>query len=115
VWDCARRFTSDMYFPGELQCVSFHSSKILGDTQGGAILHDSKDADTWFRKARFDGRTEGVSPSDDKFEIVGWHCYLSPDVSTRLLQKLSVLPKHNEPLPNDPYPDLSLIKWSEML
>jgi len=125
VYDCARRFTSGMYHRNgtlwgnresyPMLCVSFHTSKILGDTQGGAILHDSPEADTWFRKARFDGRTEGVSPKDDKFDIMGWHCYISPDVSTRLLQKLSVLPKHNEPLPNDDYPDLSLINWSEML
>ncbi len=114
VFDCARRFTSGMYRQGQFQCVSFHWAKILGDTQGGAILHDSKDADAWFRRARFDGRTEGVSPKDDAFTIMGWHCYLSPDVSTRLLGKLSVLPKQNDDLPNDDYPDLSLIKWSEL-
>ena len=126
VFDCARWFSAGMYdfdppwradggYDGNMLCVSFHSSKILSDTQGGAILHDNKEADAWFRRARFDGRAEGVSPKDDKFDIMGWHCYISPDVSTRLLLKLSVLPKDNEPLPNDDYPDLSLIKWSEML
>lgn len=110
VWDSARRFTSEMYRPGDFQCVSFHASKILGDTQGGAILHDNPEADAWFRKARFDGRTEGVAPKDDTFDMVGFHCYMSPDVAARLLLKLSVLPKHNDPLPNDDYPDLSLIK-----
>lgn len=108
VWDSARKFTSGMYKPGQYQCVSFHASKILGDTQGGAILHDNDEADAWFRRARFDGRTEGVAPKDDIFTQIGWHCYMSPDVAARLLLKLSVLPKHNEPLPNDPYPDLSL-------
>ena len=107
VWDCARRFTAGMYRHAEFQCVSFHSSKILGDTQGGAILHDNADADAWFRRARFDGRTEGVAPADDTFTM-GWHCYLSPDVSARLLWKLSFLPKHNADLPNSDYPDLSL-------
>lgn len=106
VWDSARRFTSGMYRPGAFQCVSFHTSKILGDTQGGAILHDDDDADAWFRRARFDGRTEGVAPKDDKF-IMGWHCYLSPDVAARLMWKLSVLPRENADLPRSDYADLS--------
>ena len=105
--DSARFFTSGMYVKGWFLCVSFHTSKILADTQGGAILHDNAEADAWLRRARFDGRTEGVAPKDDRFEQIGWHCYLSPDVAARLLWKLSVLPKHNEPLPNDDYPDLS--------
>lgn len=88
-------------------CVSFHAAKSLGDTQGGAILLDDYDADQWLRRARFDGRTEGIPPSMDTFTQIGWHCYLSPDVATRLLWHLSVLPKHNEPLSNDDYPDLS--------
>ena len=110
VWDSARRFTSDMYVEGQFQCVSFHASKILADTQGGAILHDNDEADAWFRRARFDGRTEGVAPKDDTFDMVGWHAYMSPDVAARLLFKLSVLPKHNHDLPNDEYPDLSLVE-----
>lgn len=106
--DSARRFTGGMYRSGEVQCVSFHATKILGDTQGGAILHDNKRADAWYRRARFDGRKEGVAPKDDHFEIMGWHCYMSPDVAARLLWKLAALPKHNDDLPNDDYPDLSL-------
>lgn len=119
VWDAARWFTAEMFniidcpggprvFPKKtMLCVSFHASKTLGDTQGGAILHDDDEADAWLRRARFDGRTEGVAPKDDTFNQIGYHCYMSPDVATRLLWKLSVLPKHNDPLPNDDYPDLS--------
>lgn len=106
IFDSARRFTSNMYLPGTFMCVSFHSSKILADIQGGAILHDNDEADKWFRKARFDGRTEGVAPKDDNL-ILGYHCYMSPDVAARLLLKLSVLPEHNADLPNSDYPDLS--------
>lgn len=91
-------------------CASFHASKTLGDTQGGAILHDSPEADVWLRKARFDGRTEGVAPKDDTFTQIGYHCYMSPDVAARLLLKMYSLPKHNDPLPNDDYPDLSLME-----
>lgn len=110
VWDYARHFTGGMYLPGDFQCVSFHASKILGDTQGGAILHDDPEADAWLRRARFDGRTEGVAPKDDKFTQIGWHVYLSSDVAARLMLKLSVLPDSNEPLPNDPYADLSTME-----
>ncbi len=109
VWDAARRFTSGMYVPGTFQCVSFHWSKILGIQQGGVILHDSPEADVWLRKARFDGRTEGVTPKDDTFDVLGWHCYMSPEVAAEGLMRLSLLPVHNDDLPNDDYPDLSLI------
>jgi hypothetical protein len=125
VWDSARLFTSGMYGSqrwmndvivtynlgpqpsGTMLCCSFHVSKTLGDTQGGAILHDNPKADAWLRRMRFDGRTEGVAPKDDNFREIGYHCYMSPDVAARLLHKLSVLSKHNPPLPNDDYPDLS--------
>lgn len=107
VWDSARYFTSDMYRPGQMICVSFHATKTLGDTQGGAILLDDEAAYKWLKRMRFDGRTEGIPPNKDSFSEVGYHCYLSPDVAARLLQKLSVLPMENDPLPNSPYPDLS--------
>jgi len=107
VWDCARSFTSGMYISGQMQCVSFHASKTLGLEQGGAILHDDDEADAWFRKARFDGRTEGVTPKDDHFDMIGWHCYMNPSTAAQGLLKLHSLPKHNQPLPNDDYPDLS--------
>jgi dTDP-4-amino-4,6-dideoxygalactose transaminase len=96
-----------MYVPGQYQAVSFHRTKILNDTQGGAILHDDDEADEWFRRMRFDGRTEGVPASEDQIREIGYHCYLSPDVSARLLWKLLTLPRHNDDLPNDDYPDLS--------
>ena len=110
VWDCARRFTGGMYRPGEFQCVSFHWSKILGIQQGGAILHDDARADTWLRRARFDGRSEGGAPADDTFQQVGWHCYMSPETAAQGLMRLSLLPEHNDDLPNDDYPDLSLMR-----
>lgn len=113
IWDSARYFTGGMYQDFQASerhptvCVSFHATKILGDTQGGAILHDNASADAWFRRMRFDGRTEGRKPKDDYFKELGWHCYMSPDVAVRLLLKLHSLPLDNAPLPNDDYPDLS--------
>src|SRR3972149_3741736 len=91
-----------------MECVSFHGGKILGLQQGGAILHDDPEADWWLRKARFDGRTEGVAPKDDNF-IFGWHAYLSPEIAAQGIMRLCLLPKHNKDLPNDDYPDLSKV------
>ena len=107
VWDAARRFSAAMYDSGTMMCTSHHWSKTLGIQQGGCILHDSKEADAWFRRARFDGRTEGVKPKDDKFDMLGYHMYLSPEIAAEGLVRLSFLPKRNPDLPNDEYPDLS--------
>ena len=107
VWDCARIFTSGMWDrPGGMACVSFHWAKTLGIQQGGAILHDSPEADTWLRRARFDGREEGVHPKDQKTWQLGWHAYLSPETAAAGLVRLANLPRHNEPIPWDDYPEL---------
>lgn len=111
IFDAARRFSSGMYKAlGGMVCVSFHASKTLGIEQGGAVLLDDPQADAWLRRARFDARTEGVPPSEDTFDFVGWHFYMSPSVAAQGLLKLHSLPRHNADLPNDPYPDLSLIE-----
>lgn len=114
VYDSARWLFSGMYQPGRMICLSFHTTKILGDTQGGAILLDDPDAAAWLKRMRFDGRMEGVTPAAqakaDCFKEIGYHCYMSPDVAARLLWKLGTLPLHNDPLPNDDYPDLSKLE-----
>ena len=107
VWDCARRLTSGMHIPGQFQCVSFAASKILGAEQGGAILHDNDKADAWFRRMRFDGRTEGMDPYEDTFDLIGHHCLMIPSVAATLLVRLHHLPKVNSDLPFYDYPDLS--------
>lgn len=109
VWDSARRFRADMYYetPGNLVCVSFQVSKHLPIGRGGAILTDDPDAAAWLRRARFDGRTPGDSAAP--IQVPGWHMYLSPPEAARGLWLLSWLPKNNADLPNDDYPDLSLI------
>lgn len=119
IWDSARRFTSKMFAKPMYDnggpdsplfiCTSHHWSKILSTSQGGCILHNSPQADAWFRRARFDGRTEGVAPKDDK-PMLGWHMYLSPEIAAHGLVKLMHLPKDNPDLPNDDYPDLSTLE-----
>lgn len=117
VWDSARYFTSDLWQQikvatghGTMVCTSHHWSKTLGIQQGGCILHDDPEADAWLRRARFDGRTEGVAPKDDNITQVGWHCYMSPEVAAEGLVRLHFLPKHNAPLSNDEYPELDKLE-----
>jgi dTDP-4-amino-4,6-dideoxygalactose transaminase len=110
VWDSARRFTSDMYRPGPMQCVSFHATKILADSQGGAVLLDNADAAAWLRRYFFDGRTYGADPKADQVLYPSMHAYMSPDVAARLLWKMQGLPRHNPDLPRSDYPDLSTME-----
>lgn len=114
IWDCALRFTSDMYtLSGQYLCISFAAAKILGIEQGGAILHDDPDFDQWARRMRFDGRTEGVDPHDDTFDLVGHHCIMLPSIAAQGLLRIYHLPKHNPDQVRDDYPDLSRFsdKW----
>lgn len=106
IHDSARRFRANMY-QGGFECISFHSSKILGDTQGGAILHSNPRAQEWFEEAQFDGRKRGTTAKTWTPRMIGWHCRMSPDIATRLHQRLAYLPKNNSDLPNDEYADLS--------
>ena len=107
IWDCAKVFYPGMYVHGEVQCVSFHAAKTLKIGQGGAILHDDAEADAWYRRARFDGRTEGVPTKEDEYSFPGWHCYLSPDAAARGLWLLQA--KDGEV---EDYPDMEKWSWS---
>lgn len=113
VFDCARRFFRGMcvHNADYFDCVSFHPSKILGiSTHGGAILHDNPEADAWLRRARFDGRAEGILPRLDVIAQFGWHCYMNPVTAAEGLERLSRLPARNTDLPNSDYPDLSTLE-----
>lgn len=123
IWDSARWFTSGLYDKvaweeqpataakkGGMVCVSFHWAKTLGIQQGGAILHDDPQADVWLRRARFDGREEGVDPKHQNNWQLGWHAYMSPEIAAEGLVRLANLPLNNEPIPNSDYPDLSEIE-----
>ena len=111
VWDCAKRFTSGMYVTSQIQCVSFHAAKLLKIGQGGAILHDDPLADEWYRRARFDGRKEGILTKDDEYHFPGWHCYMSPDAAARGLWLLQSYPEHVPDQEPHEYPDMSKWEW----
>jgi hypothetical protein len=110
IFDCARHFSSGMYRSGTFQCLSFHWNKHLPIGRGGAILFDDPKAVEWLKRARFDGRKEGVSPKNDKGLIRGWHFYMPPPQAAQGMMLMGGIAEHNDPLPNDDYPDLSLQK-----
>lgn len=108
IYDCARHFTSNMFVPGTFMCLSFHWSKHLPIGRGGAILCDDRKAVEWFKRARFDGRREGIMPKNDKDMILGWHMYFTPPQAAQGLMLMAAMAEHNKPLPNSDYPDLSV-------
>jgi dTDP-4-amino-4,6-dideoxygalactose transaminase len=111
IWDFAKRLTSGMYIKGQVQCISLHIAKNLKVGQGGAILHDDPEADEWYRRARFDGRKEGVATKDDDFSVCGFHCYLSPPEAARGLWLLSSYPKDVPDQCAHDYPNMEGWNW----
>lgn len=112
VWDCALRFTNNMYQPNTHMCLSFTGPyKHLKLGKGGMIITDDQKAYEWFKRARFSGRNE-CSYHEDKFDMLGWNFYMMPEIAARGLllmtqfYNLDGSPKHNEDL-ELPYPDLS--------
>lgn len=111
--DGALRFKRGMYHKDTFHCLSFHAKKLLPIGRGGMILCDDEKAYKWFKKARFDGRTEGVLLSEDKINIVGWNMYMTPEQAARglmlfdLIKNLDLSDLKTE---NQCYPDLSKIE-----
>jgi len=108
VYDAAKRFTSGMYLPGSLMCLSFHIKKHLKIGKGGMILTDNKSAANWFRRARYEGRTEGVRYQDDDIDMMGWNMYMTPQQASHGLALMQNFPRNNPDIPEDPpYRDLT--------
>jgi dTDP-4-amino-4,6-dideoxygalactose transaminase len=74
IWDSARRLESDMYRPGQMQCLSFGHDKPLSIGRGGAILLDDVEAYNDLLAMRYDGRDLTVSPwvAQQTFRV-GYH------------------------------------------
>ena len=108
IWDCAPRFTSGMYDRNTFQCLSFHRRKILGHTEGGAILTNNLAAANCLRIMRHDGRPAGSATP----VMIGYHAVMSPGTASELLARMDNIGKYNPDMPTDAYPDLSLIDWN---
>jgi dTDP-4-amino-4,6-dideoxygalactose transaminase len=102
LYDAAKRFTSDMYIPESLMCLSFHIKKHLKIGKGGMILTDNEEAAKWLRKARYEGRSE-VPYHEDNIDISGYNAYMSPVQAARGLMLMQNYPEHNEDIPEEPF------------
>ncbi len=92
IYDAAKRFTSDMYIKDSFMCLSFHIKKLLPIGKGGVILTDNKEAVDWFRKARYEGRSE-KNYMQDNIKFSGWNMYMSPEQAARGLFLMLNYPK----------------------
>lgn len=97
VIDAAQRFTKDMYVKGTLQCLSFHSKKILSIGRGGMILTDSRKAYDWLIRSRYDGRSSIFynDINNNTVPTVGWHMYMTPEEAVRGMEQFYKLSEHN--------------------
>ena len=94
--DGAVRFTKDMYVSGTLHVVSFQIKKRLPIGRGGVILTDSEQAYKWLKKASYDGRDLKKPYTDDDFEMIGYHMYMTPEDAARGILLMDQLPEVNE-------------------
>ncbi len=93
IYDAAKRLTSNMYIPNTFMCLSFHIKKNLGIGKGGIILTDNKEAANWFKKARYEGRSEKYY-KEDNISSLGWNMYMTPQEAAQGLCLLQNYPEH---------------------
>ena len=109
--DAATALSKDMskgYEDGYM-ILSFHLKKILNIGQGGMILTNDSKFNEWARPMIYDGRHKTKMYTEDEFECIGWHMYMSPETAQRGLQIFNSdkIQDHNEPCGSDTkYKDL---------
>jgi len=94
IYDAAKRLTSEMYIQGSYMALSFHIKKNLGISKGGMILTDNLKAVEWFKKARYEGRSEKNYKEDD-ITFLGWNMYMTPQQAAHGLALLQNYPQNN--------------------
>ena len=100
IWDAAKRLTSNMYVPGQFMTLSFHIKKLLPIWKGGMILTDDAEAADWFKKARYEGRSEKYYKDDD-ITFHGWNMYMTPQQAAHGLSMFQNYPEHMSDLGED--------------
>jgi dTDP-4-amino-4,6-dideoxygalactose transaminase len=95
IYDAAKRLTSNMFIPNTFMCLSFHIKKQLPIWKGGAILCDNEEAYNWFKKARYEGRSEKYYKDDD-ITFCGWNMYMTPQQAAHGLSVMQNYPEHKE-------------------
>lgn len=97
VIDSAQRFTKNMYVKDTLQCLSFHSKKILSIGRGGMILTSDKAAREWLIRSRYDGRSSIYYNQINSSTVptLGWHMYMTPEEAVRGVEQFYKTPLVN--------------------
>ena len=93
VYDSAKRLTSNMYIQDSFMCLSFHIKKLISIGKGGMILTDNIEAEKWFKKARYEGRSEKFYKDDD-INMIGWNMYMTPQQAAHGLALMQNYPEH---------------------
>lgn len=107
IWDAAKRFTSGMYIPNSFMCLSLHIKKVLKVEKGGLILCPTEESATWFKKMRYEGRSEKMY-HEDEIDMCGYNMYMTASQAARGLVLMQQLPQHNEDIPEgNGYRDLT--------
>ena len=97
VYDSAKRLTSNMYISDSFMALSFHIKKQLPIGKGGMILTDNLEAATWFKKARYEGRSQKYYKDDDINQL-GWNMYMTPVEAATGLSLMQNYPEHKSDL-----------------
>jgi dTDP-4-amino-4,6-dideoxygalactose transaminase len=100
IYDAAKRLTKNMYIPNTYMGLSFHIKKLLPIWKGGMILTDNADAADWFKKARYEGRSEKYYKDDD-ITFNGWNMYMTPQQAAHGLAMFQNYPEVNNDLGED--------------
>lgn len=97
VIDSAQRFTQNMYVKDTLQCLSFHSKKILSIGRGGMILTSDRTAREWLIRSRYDGRSSIYYNQINSSTVptLGWHMYMTPEEAVRGVEQFYKTPLVN--------------------
>ena len=94
-----------MYVKNSYFCISFSATKTINIGKGGMILTDNANAVKWFKNARYCGRNEKPL-MEDKFQMLGWNMYMTPEQAARgLLLMNNINYSNRREIPE--YPDLS--------
>ena len=110
IYDSAKRLTSNMYITDSYMCLSFHIKKNLSIGKGGMILTDNEGAVEWFKKARYEGRSE-KGYNEDNIDMLGWNMYMTPQEAAHGLALMQNYPEHMpDMIENGGYNDLTTNK-----
>ena len=99
IFDGALRWTKGMYPTSpenSMMVVSFQLKKRVPIGRGGMILTDDEESYEWLKKARHDGREIDNPISEDPFDVLGYHMYMTPEDAARGILLMDQVPEINE-------------------